>query len=125
MKKLGFSQPDCGSTKVNVYEDPGTSFIRCVVINSNDEYIQILQDGTIQDGIFRFRWDGIGYTEIGSRYFRRSGREEGRVYRLGRFNTAGNIDYEDIILGKDDSDWRTLARYSFNQETLEWTKCEV
>ena len=66
-----------------------------------------------------------GDTVIGSQYFRRSGREEARIYRLYRDNKSGEIQYKDSIWGKDDSDWRTLADYRFNQETLDWTKLEV
>ena len=112
-----------GGMEVKVYKDEGSSFIRCHNIKSNQEYIHILQqDGTIQQGgIYRDRWDD-GNTAIGSKYFRRSGREEFRDYCLFRFNNTGNIEYHDQILGKDDSGWRTLAKYSFNLETLDWTK---
>ena len=92
------------------------------MLETKDEYIHILQhNGTISDGIFRTRYAN-GDTVIGSTYFRRSGREEGRLYRLYRDNTSGNIYYIDKILGKNDSSWRYLADYRFNQETLEWTK---
>ena len=115
----------CGSNggpKVNVYKDQGSAFIRCHEIESNIEYIHILQqDETISDGIFRIRY-ADGNTAIGSRYFRRSGREEGRMYRLFRFNESGNIYYQDQIKGKDDSDWRYHTRYQFNPGTLEWKK---
>ena len=86
------------------------------------EYIHILQEnGTISDGIFRVR-NANGNTFIGSRYFRRSGREEGRNYHLYRDNKSGDIYYIDEILGKDDTGWRYLAKYRFNPETLEWTE---
>ena len=113
-----------GITKLKVYKEEGSSFIRCHEIKSNVESIYIQQDGTIQDGIFRERLN-IWFTTIGSRYFRRSGREEGRVYELYRFNNTGNIGYREKIYGKDDSDWRTLARYRFNSETLDWKKVNV
>ena len=109
-----------GGPKVKVYKNLGSSFIRCHYIVSNSEYIHILQqDGTVSDGIYRVRVAN-GNTTIGSQYFRRSGREEGRMYRLYRFND-GDIYYDDRICGKDDSGWRDLVSYSFNQETLEWT----
>ena len=124
MRKLGYS-PDHGSYKVNVYKEPGSSFIRCHEIDLNNEHIYNLQqDGTIQDGIFIFR-KFIGDTIKGSRYFRRSGREEDRTYCLYRSNIYGNIYYQDLVWGKEDSGWRYLAHYKFNQETLEWTKLEV
>ena len=108
-----------------VYKDQDSAFIRCHDFESNNEYIHILQhDGTISNGIFRIRYSNW-YTVIGSQYFRRSGREEGRVYQLYRFNKSGNIEYEDRILGKDGKRWRTLSKYRFNQETLDWTKLEV
>ena len=111
-----------GGDTVGVYKDQGSAFIRCHDIKSNFESIHILQDDeTISDGIFRDSY-ASGNTVIGSNYFRRSGREEGRVYRLYRWNKSGNIEYHDRILGKDDKIWRLLAKYSFNQETLDWTK---
>ena len=111
-----------GRDKVKVYKDQASGFIRCHNIKSNNEYIHILQhDETISDGIYRVR-DAYGNTAIGSHYFRRSGREEGRMYRLCRDNEFGYIYYYDEIWGKDDSRWRDLATYSFNKETLEWTK---
>ena len=114
-----------GGAKVKIYKDKASAFIRCHHIESNDEFIHILQhDETISEGIFRERWDD-GYTAIGSRYFRRSGREEERVYRLFRYNKSGDIYYYDEIYGKDDSAWRYLAKYRFNQETLEWKKLKV
>ena len=114
-----------GGPTVKVYKDQGSAFIRCHFIESNIERIHILQeDETISDGIYSDRFAN-GYTAIGSRYFPRSGREEERVYRLFRFNNSGNIEYHDRILGKDESDWRDLAKYSFNQETLEWTQLKV
>ena len=109
---------------MNVYKEEGSSFIRCHEIKSNVEYIYNLQDGTIQDGIFRDRWDD-GDTAIGSKYFRRSGRDEGRVYCLFRFNNTGDIEYYDQIWGIDDRNWRFKARHSFNPETLDWTKVNV
>ena len=114
-----------GGYKVKVYKDQDSAFIRCHDIVFDNEYIHILQnDGIISDGIYRERW-ADGDTVIGTRYFRRSGREEERQYHLYRWNKSGNIVYHDKIYGKDDSAWRTLARYSFNQETLQWTKLEV
>ena len=114
-----------GGPKVKVYKDQGSAFIRWHSITSNNEYIHFLQqDGTIADGIVRDRW-ADGYTAIGSQYFRRCGREEERAYGLYRWNKSGNIDYQDQIMGKDDSGWRYLAKYRFNQNTLEWTKLEV
>ena len=110
-----------GGAKVKVYKDQGSAFIRCHFIESNNEYIHILKnDGTIADGIYRVRY-ADGNTGIGSKYFRRSGREEGMMYHLYRDNVSGNIDYDDKICGKDYR-WRYLAKYRFNQETLEWTK---
>ena len=107
------------STKVNVYKEEGSSFIGCEEIKSNDEYIHILQqDGTIQDSIFRYRWDD-GDTVIGSKYFRRSWKEKGRFYCLLRFNNTGDIEYQDRFKGKHESDLRYLARYSFNPKTLD------
>ena len=113
-----------GGNTVKVYKDQGSAFIRChyIEVEINKESIHILQhDGTISDGIFKDKY-GSGNTAIGSMYIRRSGREEGRVYRLYRDNESGDIYYVDQIWGKDDSAWRDLAVYSFNQETLEWTK---
>ena len=108
--------------KMKVYKDQGSAFIRCHEIKYNYEAIHILQhDGTISDGIFRERF-ASGNTTIGSEYYRRSEREEDRVYRLFRYNDDGEIHYEDKILGKDDSGWRFLAAYRFNPETLEWKK---
>ena len=65
------------------------------------------------------RWDN-GNTTIGSRYFARSGRKEDRVYRLHRDNTS--IAYYDKICKEDECCWRTLAKYSFNPQRLDWTK---
>ena len=111
-----------GGDTVKVYKDQGSAFIRCHEIESNYESIHILQeDETISDGIFRERL-ASGTTALGSMYFRRSEREEDRLYRLFRYNKSGNIEYHDKIYGKDDSGWRFLAKYSFNQETLEWKK---
>ena len=116
-----FDGSDGGDT-VKVYKDQGSSFNRCHYIKSNQEYIHILQqDGTISDGIYRNRF-ADGATAIGSKYFRRSGRDEGRLYRLHRLSESGNIQYQDKMLGKDDSNWRWLSAYSFNPETLDWTK---
>ena len=113
-----------GGPIVNVYKDQGSAFIRCHYIESNQESVHILQkDETISDGIFRKRWDN-GDTAIGSKYFRRSGRKEGKMYRLFTLNESGNIYYEDRIFVKDDSAWRDLAVYIFNQETLELTEFE-
>ena len=110
-----------GDLKVKVYKDQGSAFIRCHFIKSIQESIRILeQDETISDGIYRFR-KASGDTAIGSQYFRRSGREEGRWYHLYRDNYDGEIRYYDKIYGKDNR-WRTLARYSFNPDTLDWTK---
>ena len=78
----------------------------------------------LESGIYRERF-ASGNTAIGSRYFPRSGREDNRVYRLRRDNNSGNIQYYDEIWGKDDSDWRELAKYRFNPETLDWTKLKV
>ena len=114
-----------GGEKVKVYKDQGSAFIRCHEIDYNEERIHILEhDGTIADGIFRERY-ASGSTVIGSKYFRRAGREEGRWYQLYRDNKSGEIQYEDKILGKDDIFYRTLEAYSFNQETLEWTQLEL
>ena len=113
-----------GGAKVKVYKDQGSAFIRCHEIEPNNEYIHILQqDGLISDGIYRERHLG-GNTAIGShsQYFRRSGREEGRWCRLYRLNRSGKIEYQENIFGRDDSFWRRLATYFFNQETLIWTK---
>ena len=108
-------------TKVKVYKDQGSAFIRCHEIDYNEESIHILQhDQTIADGIYRMGY-ADGSTVIGSRYNRRSGREE-KLYYLYRDNESGNIAYEDSKWGKYDVTWRILANYSFNQETLEWTK---
>ena len=110
-----------GGPKVKVYKDQGSAFIRCHDIEYNSERIHILQeDETISDGIYRERY-ADGSTGIGSQYFRRSEREEGRLYRLFRFNKSGDIHYNDGIYGKDDSGVRSLAEYRFNQETLDWT----
>ena len=110
-----------GDDKVKVYKDQCSAFIRYHDIEYNDDHIHILQqDETISDGIVRDR-DASGNITIGSRFFRRSGREEGRGYRLIRFN-GGDIEYQDQIWGKDDSNWRYLAAYRFNEETLEWKK---
>ena len=110
-----------GGNKVNVYKQLGTSYVLCQQIGPNDESIYLLQDnGTITDGIYRDRWDG-GDTVIGSRYFRRSGREEERKHFLLRYNESGNIQYHIHILGKEEDDYRYTA-YSFNPETLDWTK---
>ena len=82
-----------GGLNVKVYKDQGSDFIRCHEIEYNHEFIHILQhDGTISDGIFRERFHD-GDTAIGSQYFRRSGREEEREYRLYRFNKSGDIYY--------------------------------
>ena len=114
-----------GGDTVKVYKDQGSAFIRCQYIDYFEERIHILEhDETISDGIYRFRNANVN-TAIGSQYFSRSEREEGRVYRLVRYNESGNINYEDKILGKDDSGWRYLARYRFNPETLDWTQLEV
>ena len=114
-----------GGETVKVYKDQGSKYIRCHMLESNIEYIHILQhDGTIGDGIFRQRY-ADGYSAIGSRYFRRSGREEDRMYCVYRFNASGNIFYGDKIWGRDGSHWKTLVDYSFNQETLEWTDNKV
>ena len=115
-----------GGPTVKVYKDQDSAFIRCHLIETNHEAIHILQqnDETIADGIFRDRY-ASGNTAIGSRYFCKSGREEERVYQLYRFNKSGNIDYDDLIWGKDDGGWRRLAKYRFNQETLDWTKLKV
>ena len=111
-----------GGLTVKVYKDQGSAFIRCHMIKSNNEYIHILQhDETISDGIFRERYSEV-YTVIGSKYFRRSGNEEGRLYSLYRFNKSGDIYYYDQIWDKDDSDWRILAWFRFNPETLDWTQ---
>ena len=121
LKKLGYSPDHTSSNKVNVYKDPGTSFIRCSEIDIKREYIHILQqDGTIQEGIFRHR--DAGGSKIGSQYFRRSGREQDRMYQLYRMNNTGNIHYHELILCKDEQYWRILAECSFNPETLDWTK---
>ena len=106
-----------GGDKIKVYKDRGSAFIRCHYIESNIEHekIHILQqDETISEGIFRDRY-ADGDTAIGSRYFRRSGREKDRWYRLYRDNRSGNIQYEDIIWGKHH------RNYKFNPETLDWT----
>ena len=111
-----------GGPTVKVYKDQGSAFIRCDEIESYYDYIHILQhDQTIADGIFRARFADV-YTAIGSKYFRRSGREEDRDYHLYRDNKSGDIYYYDQIRGKDDKFWRFLAKYRFNQETLDWTK---
>ena len=119
MKKLIYGS-DGGAT-VKVYKDQSSAFIRCHSIESNTEYIFLQEDGTISDGIFRARY-ADGNTDIGSKYFRRSGREEGRLSLLVRFNKSENIEYHDLILGKDDKGWRLLAKYRFNPKTLDWTK---
>ena len=110
---------------MKVYKDQGSDFIRCHFIKANYEYIHILQQNeTIADGILRDR-SASGNTAIGSLYLRRSWGEEQRFYQLNRFNTSGEILYFDQFAGKDDSDLRTLAKHSFNQETLEWTQLKV
>ena len=112
-----------GGPKVKVYKDPipGSSFIRCQMIRSFAEYIHILQqDETIQDGIFRTRWDN-GNTGIGSKYFIRSGREECKVYHLFRVNKSGNIRYEDENSSNDGMCCISIVEdYRFNPESLEW-----
>ena len=111
-----------GGAKIKVYKDQGSAFIRCHEIEYDIEYIHILQhDETISDGIYRVRY-ASGNTAIGSKYICRSVRDEEREYHLFRYNESGNIDYDDVICGKDDSDWRLLAKYSFNKETLDWSK---
>ena len=111
-----------GGFKVKVYKDQGSAFIRCHFIGSDDEYIHILkEDETISDGIYRVGYAN-GNTVIGSQYFRRSGRDEEREYQLYRDNESGDIYYDDQIWSKDVRGWRTLARYRFNHETLDWTK---
>ena len=107
--------------KVKIYKHQGSAFISCHEMEDNLEYIYNLQEGSIQDGIFRIRWDN-GKSAIGSKYFSRLGREEDREYRLIRSNKSGEIQYNDKIWGKDDSDWRWVAAYNFNRETFVWTK---
>ena len=103
-----------------MYKQARSNYILCHHEN-NDETIHILQqDGTIKDGFFRVRLAN-GSTAIGSKYFRRAGREEARVYRLRRYNTSRKIAYTDAVKGKDDKHWRELTKYTFNPETLEWT----
>ena len=110
-----------GSIEIKVYKDPGSSFIRCHEIKSNDEYIHNLQpDGLFESGIYRYRF-ASGNTAIGSIYFRRSGREEDREFCLYRDDKSGDIHYYDDINGKYESGLRTLAKYRFNPETLDWT----
>ena len=70
----------------------------------------------IEPGIFRERFAN-GDTTIGSKYFGGSGWEDSREYRLYRDNKSGNIQYQDHLK----TIWRTLAKYSFNPETLDWT----
>jgi len=111
-----------GGAKVKVYKGQGSAFIRCHFIEFNIERIHILQnDETISDGIYKDRYAN-GDTAIGSKNFRRTRREEGRQYELYRFKKNGNIYYYDRIKFKNDVVYRTLAVYSFNQETLDWTK---
>ena len=76
----------------------------------------------MQDGLYRDKWDN-GDTAIGSKYFRRSGKDEGRMYFLKRFHQSGRIEYHEEVWGKDtDCRWKVLSRYSFNPLTLDWTK---
>ena len=113
-----------GSTKLKAYKEEGSRFILCHD-KDNEEYIHNLQpDGLFESGIYRYRW-ASGNTTIGSQYFRRSGREDSRNYRLFRDNKSGNIQYHDQIKGKDDSGWKFQAKYRFNPETLDWTKLDV
>ena len=114
-----------GSIKLNVYKDPGSSFVLCHNTNSNREQIFKLQpDGMFESGIYNIR-GANGDTAIGSRYFQRSGREEGRQHRLYRYNKSGDIEYHDKIWGKNDTGWRWLAKYIFHPETLDWIKLDV
>ena len=108
--KYGFD----GGGKVKVYKHPGSSFILYQDEDNNECIYNLQQDGTIQDGIFRSR-DVYRNTAIGSEYFRRSWKEYYRFYRL---NKSRDIKYYDIIDGK------SLARYSFNTETLDWTNLD-
>ena len=113
-----------GGPKVMVYKDQDSAFIRCHDFKSNTEYIHILQhDETISNGIYRVRY-ADGDNGIGSMYFRRSGREEERLYRLSRYNDNGDIYYYDQICGKDGR-WKYLAKYSLYPKTLEWTQHKV
>ena len=115
------------STNLKAYKDQGSSFILFHDKKKNDEYIHNLQkDGRLEEGIFRYRYAN-GDTEIGSKYFKfRSGREEFRKYILYKDNESGNIQYRDQSkkwLYHDE--WKTLAKYSFNPETLDWKKLDV
>ena len=114
-----------GGLQVKVYKHQVSNCIRLHYIKSNDEFIHILQqDEIIGDGIFRTRYAN-GDIVIGSQYYHSSGREEKRMYRLYRFIKSGNIRYYDQILEKTDSGWRYQAAYSFNPDTLYWTKINV
>ena len=77
----------------------------------------------IADGLMREKWVN-GITVIGYSHWRRSERDEGRVYRLKRFNgnegSIGEVHYEELILKKDAKYIRYVAEYRFEPETLDW-----
>ena len=111
-----------GGTKVKVYKQPGSSFILCQTDDNTYEYIQSgLEDGKFANGVYRERFAN-GDTEIGSRYFLRSGRKVDRVYRLLRYNYDGEIRYTDKVMDNTKGGWKWLEEYIFNPETLEWSR---
>ena len=100
--------------KVKVYKHPGSSFILCQSKYNNYECIyKIREDGLLADGIYKFK-GYEGDTQIGSKYFCRSGRKEEREYSLGRNNESGNIHHY------RESEEGDYLRYFFNPETLVW-----
>ena len=124
MNKLAIGKDPLFSKVVKIYKQKGSSYILCQDQEDNEYIYNLREDGTVSEGINRERWNN-GNTVIGSQYCRRSGRKGARIYRLIRDYESGDIEYQDRIRGKDDHFWRVQTVYSFNSETLDWTKTTV
>ena len=120
----GVSDESENQSKVKLYRNKNSDFVRVHNTEDNSEYIHLIdENGLLKHGINRYNYPSMG-TSIGSRYFRRGDRKESREYSLYRFNESGNIIYEDYIKGKEDKHWRLLKKYEYKTKTLSWVKVE-
>ena len=118
-----FGDYNRNTAKNKIYRNPSyPGFVRVENVDDHIEYIHAFDEdkNLLKEGIYRTSWPN-GEIALGSRLFRRDGREEDREFRLSRFS-SGNIYYYEKIFEKPSYEWKTLVKYKFNPDNLTWTK---
>ena len=103
-------------------------FVRIIIndTNTTTDSIDIYEDERVQNGIYRYM-DSNRDTEYGTQIFaksRKSG-EKTKEYHLKKY-ASGEIAYqENILIYGQDTGWRTLTKYKFIPQKLDWEKVNL